>query len=194
MGTQAEATRHGKMTIAHAAHHSAFQRALDAKTKVLTHVPTDKALDIEFCKALLAQGTIAVPTLTMMEGVVTNLKRPGLSYAAARESVKAMHEAGVPILVGTDSNMQPGVPANVMHGESIHHELELLVAAGLSNVEALQAATSLPAKYFGLNDRGIVEAGKKADLVLVSGNPIADIKLTRTIQRVWCKGVEVEVA
>jgi hypothetical protein len=41
-----------------------------------------------------------------------------------------MHEAGVPILAGTDANMQPGVPANVMHGESMHHELELLVDAG----------------------------------------------------------------
>lgn len=141
---------------------------------------------------MLAQESFAVPTLTMMEGVVNNLKRPGISYAAARDSVKAMHEIGVPILAGTDSNMAPGVPANVVHGESMHHELELLVDAGLSNIEALQAATSLPAKHFGLNDRGIIEVGKRADLLLVSGDPIADITATRSILRVWCKGVEVE--
>jgi imidazolonepropionase-like amidohydrolase len=191
---QEEATKHGKMTIAHAAQHSAFQRALDAKTKVLTHVPTDKPLDSEFCRSMLAQESMAVPTLTMMEGVINNLKRPGLSYAAARDSVKAMHEAGVPILAGTDANMQPGVPANVMHGESMHHELELLVDAGLSNIEPLQAATSLPAKYFELNDRGVIEVGKRADLVLINGDPIADIKATRSIQKVWYKGVEVDSA
>lgn len=69
---QEEATKNGKMTIAHAAQHSAFQRALDAKTKVLTHVPTDKPLSAEFCKTMLAQESIAVPTLTMIEGVVNN--------------------------------------------------------------------------------------------------------------------------
>jgi imidazolonepropionase-like amidohydrolase len=154
----------------------------------------DKSIDADFCHSMLAQGTIAVPTLTMMEGVVNNTKRPGRSYAAARDSVKALHEAGVPILAGTDSNMQPGIPANVPHGESMHHELELLVDAGLSNLDALRAATSLPAKYFGLKDRGVIEVGKRADLLLVSGDPTTDIKATKSIQKVWCKGVEVESA
>jgi len=193
-GIVEEATKRGKMSIAHAAHRSAFQRALDAKTTVLTHVPIDKPIDADFCKAMLSQGTIAVPTLIMMQGVVNNTKRPGTSYAAARDSVKAMHEAGVPILAGTDANMQPGVPANVMHGQSMHKELELLVDAGLSNLDALRAATSLPAKYFGLQDRGVVEVGKRADLVLLSEDPLVDIKATKSIQRVWCKGVEVESA
>ncbi len=90
--------------------------------------------------------------------------------------------------------MQLGVPGNVMHGDSMHHELELLVDAGLSNLEALQAATSLPAQHFGLIDRGVIEVGKRADLLLVSGDPIADIKATRSIQKFWCKGMKVECA
>ena len=110
------------MTVAHAAHNSAFRRALNAKVTVITHVPTDEALDIVVCSRMLAQGTIAVPTLTMMEGVVNNLKPPGRSYATARNSVQAMHTAGVTILAGTDSNMQKGVPANVMHGEDCAEE------------------------------------------------------------------------
>ena len=100
----------------------------------------------------------------------------------------------MPILAGIDSNIQPHVPANVVHGESMHHELELLVEAGLSNIEALQAATSLPTKYFGLKDRGVIEVGKRANLILVSGDPIADVKVTRSIQKNWCKGVKVESA
>jgi imidazolonepropionase-like amidohydrolase len=70
----------------------------------------------------------------------------------------------------------------------------MLVDAGLSNIKALETATSLPAKHFGLNDRGVIKVGKRADLVLVSGDPIAYIKATRSIQKVWCKDVEVDSA
>ncbi len=98
MYSRKKATEHRKMTITHAGQHSSFQRALDAKTKVLSHAPTDKPLDLAFCETMLTRETIVVPALTMMKGVVNNLKRPDLSDAAAKDSVKAMHEAGVPIL------------------------------------------------------------------------------------------------
>jgi len=75
-------------------------------------------------------------------------------------------------------------------GISLHQELELLVGAGLSSVRALQAATSLPAKYFNLQDRGVIKPGFRADLVLVRGDPIANISVTREIERVWIGGVE----
>jgi imidazolonepropionase-like amidohydrolase len=54
----------------------------------------------------------------------------------------------------------------------------------------LRAATSLPARYFGLTDRGTVEPGLRADLVLIAGDPLADIRETRSLRRVWCGGVE----
>ncbi|MDI5969616.1 amidohydrolase family protein [Streptomyces sp. SL13] len=69
------------------------------------------------------------------------------------------------------------------HGESLHHELELLVRAGLSTAEALRAAAALPARHFRLPDRGAVAPGPRADLVLVDGDPIADIRATRAIRR-----------
>lgn len=55
--------------------------------------------------------------------------------------------------------------APVPHGEGLHHGLELLTGAGLAPLEALRAATSLPAKHFGLEGRGIIEPRKRADLV-----------------------------
>jgi imidazolonepropionase-like amidohydrolase len=70
----------------------------------------------------------------------------------------------------------------------------LLIDAGLSSVEALRAATVLPAQYFGLHDRGVIKPGRRADLVLIDGDPIADIHATRLIRRVWCAGVEHQVA
>lgn len=121
---------------------------------------------------MLAQKTIAIPTLTMMEMVVANRNLPRAAYHAARDSVTAFYKAGIPILASTDANSQPGVPAQPEHGESLHHELELMIEAGMSSLEVLRAATSVPAGYFGLRDRGSVGVGKRADLVLVDGNPL----------------------
>jgi imidazolonepropionase-like amidohydrolase len=59
-------------------------------------------------------------------------------------------------------------------------------------VDALRAATDLPAKHFRLDDRGAIRPGLRADLVLLDGDPIADITATRAITRVWCAGVEVK--
>jgi imidazolonepropionase-like amidohydrolase len=101
-----------------------------------------------------------------------------------------LHQAGVPILAGTDSNAFAGVPVQVPHGESIHHELGLLVDCGLSTTEALRPATCLPAHHFGLRDRGAIESGFRADLVLIEGDPVADIRATRNIARIWYAGTE----
>lgn len=142
---------------------------------------------------MLKQKVVAVPTLTMMEAFQAKFQHPGTSYTHAEKSTGEMYKAGIPILAGTDANAEPGAPANVKHGESMHHELELLVQAGLSNLEHLRAGTSLPARYFGFDDRGIIAVGKRADLLLIKDDPVQDIKATRTVQRVWCKGIEVNM-
>jgi imidazolonepropionase-like amidohydrolase len=135
-----------------------------------------------------------VPTLAMMEAIVNNLAPPDADYAYSRASVAALHQAGVPILAGTDANDSPGTPSRVPHGDSLHHELELLVDAGLSPRDALRAATSRPARSFGLPDRGAIEPGLRADLVLIEGDPLRDIRATRSIRRIWCGGYEVQPA
>jgi imidazolonepropionase-like amidohydrolase len=134
---------------------------------------------------------VAVPTLIMMKGVAENIKAPFMNFKYASQSVTALHEAGVTVLAGTDANTQPGSPSKVPHGESLHQELELLVEAGISTVEVLRAATVLPAQCFGLDDRGVVAVGKRADLLLIAEDPIKDISATRSIQKVWCCGSEV---
>ncbi|WP_308217752.1 amidohydrolase family protein [Streptantibioticus silvisoli] len=110
------------------------------------------------------------------------LGRPD-AFGATVESVRLLHRAGVPVPAGTDANDAGGVPFGPRHGESLHHELELLVRAGLSTAEALRAATALPARHFRLPDRGAVAPGPRADLALVDGDPIADIRATRAIRR-----------
>jgi imidazolonepropionase-like amidohydrolase len=88
----------------------------------------------------------------------------------------ALHKAGVPIVAGTDQ----AVP-----GHSLHRELELYVEAGLTPMEAIQAATIVPAKAMMLDRRvGTIEVGKRADLILVAGRPdrkISDIRQVKTV-------------
>ncbi len=186
----AAAHEHGKQAVAHASSYAAVAKAQQAGVDVLTHVPLDRALDEADAARMAAGGRILIPTLTMMETLVSRLGLPGASYAAARASVAAAYQAGVPVLAGTDANADAGSPAAVSHGDSLHHELELLVDAGLTSLDALRAATVLPARYFALEDRGVVEPGRRADLVLIDGDPLQDIRATRSLRRVWCGGIE----
>jgi imidazolonepropionase-like amidohydrolase len=74
------------------------------------------------------------------------------------------------------------------HRASVHHELQLLVRAGLTPTEALRAATGVPARRFGLDDRGRIGESLRADLVLVDGDPTTRIADTLNIRQVWRRG------
>jgi len=95
-----------------------------------------------------------------------------------------MHRAGVRFMTGTDLSS-----AYVFAGFSVHHEMELLVAAGLTPVEALQAATINPIRFIGQEDAaGTVSKGKRADLVLLDADPLKDVRNTKRISSVILNG------
>ena len=103
-------------------------------------------------------------------------------------SAKALHDAGVDLLVGTDASAPLPFLGGVAHGASVHHELQYVVRAGLTPIEALRAATSVTARQFSLNDRGRIAPGLRADLLLVDGHPLADVSATLDIRDVWRRG------
>ncbi|HWJ96298.1 MAG TPA: amidohydrolase family protein, partial [Telluria sp.] len=101
-----------------------------------------------------------------------------------RDFVRQAHRAGIPVLAGTDAPV-PGVAP----GFALHDELQSLVAAGLSNYEALAAATTAPARWLGQQgQRGSIERGAHADMVLLDADPLADIGNTRRIAAVIVRG------
>ncbi|MNJ51771.1 Adenine deaminase [compost metagenome] len=107
-------------------------------------------------------------------------------------NVMDLHRAGVDILVGTDVSVPVPTLGGLAHGASVHHEMQLLVEAGFTPVEALQSATSKTARRFGLDDRGRVVEGARADLVLVDGDPTSHISDTLSIFEVWQRGVRIQ--
>lgn len=122
--------------------------------------------------------------------VPTELKEAALQSFDKRKGFVAMSaRAGVPIVAGTDGPLF----GTLLPGFGIHHELELLVESGLTNLQAIQAATITAARALGWdNDLGSIERGKYADVVIVNGDPLADISNTRNIHMVIKDGLVYE--
>lgn len=151
-------------------------------------VPTFSVLDFGVGAADLLADDRVVPWLSETQRYLLEQRpadQPGrpdfLGIGSA--NVRRLHAAGVPILAGTDAPVR----ANA-NGVSMLSELSHLVGAGLSPTAALAAATSVPAREFGLTDRGRVAAGLRADLVLVEGDPTTDITDMRAIAAIWKNG------
>ncbi|MFD5116491.1 amidohydrolase family protein [Streptomyces sp. NPDC058391] len=175
----------GLRTIAHAVTAKETAIALDAGVDGLAHIwadtaPGDPAAD-ELAERAAAQGVFVISAIVNYE--VSGGGSPD-RVANARHVAGALRRAGVPLLAGTDAN-----PFAPLHGDGLHRELELLTQTGLSPQEALAAGTSIPARHFGLADRGRIAPGLRADLLLVDGDPTRDITATRAITNVWRRGV-----
>jgi imidazolonepropionase-like amidohydrolase len=99
-----------------------------------------------------------------------------------RALIRELHDAGAGILLGSDAPQVFNVP-----GFSLHRELELMVAAGLTPFEALEAGTVNVARFLGLRT-GVIETGREADLVLLDSNPLVDISSTRRVHGVMLRG------
>lgn len=160
-----------------------------AKVDVIDHALQDRDIDDVTIQAIKQGGSYFAPTLAVYDPnksghrtATVNTEDPRFAqgirkWEFALHNTKRLYDAGVPIALGTDSGM-PGTP----HGISTLHEMELLVQAGLPPSAALIAGTANSAKVMGLlADRGTIEKGKRADLVLIKGKPwenIADVEKT----------------
>jgi imidazolonepropionase-like amidohydrolase len=101
-----------------------------------------------------------------------------------RKLLRSLHDAGAPIALGSDAPQFFNVP-----GFSIHHEMRMMAAAGLSPYEVLVTGTRNPARYFGASETfGTVAPGKRADLILLEANPLMDLANLRRLAGVMVRG------
>ncbi len=205
-----------KLAVVHVGSLADARMAIDAGADALIHLFLEDP-DASFGRDAAKKNLFVIPTMTVLMSVtgtgggatlvddkrvapyltkqeIDDLKkgfppRTKIDYTSAEKGVRQLKAAKVPILAGTDAG-NPGTS----HGSALHRELELLVNAGLTPSEALTAATSAPAKAFRLNDRGEIAVGKRADLLLVNGDPTRDITATRDIAGIWKGGVPFDRA
>ncbi|KAI2615802.1 hypothetical protein GGS26DRAFT_454545 [Hypomontagnella submonticulosa] len=190
----------GHFVVTHAPNSVPYTRAVSSRSDVLQHIPDDGVLPPYLFKSMKEHGLAATPTMeifrrayTIQPEIAEFLRRNNTgngSYENVLENVRRLHIAGVPILAGTDS-VGSTIPLFYFpYGDSLHQELVNLVGVGMTPVEALRAATIVPATVHRLSDRGAIRPGMRADLILLNSNPLVNISNTRDIARVWVGGVE----
>lgn len=196
-GTQAMYQWYEHADVRGAEMRAAFRAMADHR---VTFDPTLVAVESIFFgddPALTAHPSIAhVPestrtnwrTSTLTTGwTAEDYRRAKQQFGKALALVGEAYRAGVPIAAGTDLSMPWVIP-----GEGLHRELELLVKAGLTPLDAIAAATGNAGRGLGAEHRvGTIAVGQRADLVVVNGNPAVDIRETRSIVRVFQGGKEI---
>lgn len=184
-----------KLVFAHTTTPSTYKTALDAGVDVLNHIPMVAILPKSIIDEVVAKGVYIIPTMVMERGITENMKKINpkapLDFHNVEVSMENLIKAGAKIIAGTDAN-RTNKMSYIAHGSSIHEELELMVKAGFTPVDALKSATSVPSKVFGFSDRGVIKEGCRADLLLVEGNPTENIRATRNIKNVWIAGIKLD--
>lgn len=211
---------HDRAAFAHVTAIAEAHRALDAGVDALVHLFMDRPADDGVVQRIVDADVFVVPTLVTLGALAGDRTADWLtqdtrsstllpeewkanlccgwpahqhgSLQNAQVSALALHRAGARVLVGTDA---ASVAARgTAHGASMHDELRLFVEAGFTPLEALRAATSLPADAYGLTDRGRVAVGLQADLLLIAGDPTVSIDDTLAIRGVWRRGTRLDIA
>jgi imidazolonepropionase-like amidohydrolase len=190
--------------------------AAAAGVDAIMHGMQDKPFDAELIAKMKAGNTAYGPTSAvyeprtpvldaLLEKVLDTLSlqafkgRPAFAqpsalrirkYEVLKANTKSLFDAGIPIVAGTDAGI-----SGTHHGWATLREITLLHSAGLPPVEAIKAATLNSARVLRVDkDRGSIEPGKAADLVLIDGAPHTNIQDIQKVHRVWLNGVEQDLA
>ena len=202
---------HGLLAVAHATNMVETMLVLRAGVDGLMHTFADQYPSSELIQLYQKTGAFVVPTLTTLASLTGEERStsarfadgddetkavmcdalchsaPGVKIEHAYASIRELKAAGVDIVAGTDA--VPGMKGTAI-GPSLREELYLYVErCGFTPTEALQSATGVAARRFQLQDRGRIQVGKRADLLLIKGDPTYDIEDLKNVEGVWKAGV-----
>lgn len=208
----AKATR--KRVVVHVQRLADATLAVENGADALEHAVCDEVVGEAFATAMKRRGVVQTATLATYAGLAglpdarTLAADPEIApylsprqrgmlelvwkqpraadYKIALANVGRLARSGVAMIAGTDAPNP-----TTAFGPSLHLELSLLVRAGLTRTQALISATSAPASFFHADDRGRILPGRKADMLLLDGDPTKDITATRRIRLMWKNGYAV---
>ncbi len=176
----------GILTVVHVSYKSDALKAAQFGATGLAHIwkRGSSTLSNEELDLIVGSKTFIIPTLLVRKKILEdNPSGIEVSLDELQDEVLKLHRAAVPILAGTDP---PNY--NLDFGQDLINELSLLVEAGLTELEALKAATSIPSVQFRLRERGFIKSGYSADFIMINGDPTVNIQNLRSIEGVWKRG------
>jgi len=207
------AHQQGKLLLVHVDNLISATEAIESGADGLVHSFMDKVIDESFIKLMTDNKVFIIPTLSVLAALSqqpvgtllldeTTIKTflskqqaqqlkasfpdfgiPTTALQNAYDSVNKLATSGVTILAGTDAPNP-----STTHGASIHGELRLLVAAGLSNEQAIHSVTGAASKVLPIGSRGTLSVGTLASMVLINGNPFQQIEDSSNIIKIWKNG------
>lgn len=218
-----ESHKHGIRVMAHVYYLADAHALVDAGVDGFLHLVRDEEMDDALVRKMKAGNVFVTPNLSTSEagtyngtpawlndpslaetaapGLIKKVSdvyaaraasrtpRPVASYTKQQRSLAKLNAAGVTIALGDDTGIE-----NTFFGYGEHHELELMVAAGMTPMQAIVAATETPAALLRLGRLGTIARGKSADFVVLDANPLENIANTRRISTVYQRGVEIDRA